>query len=422
MSSFDVHDFLSRPLVARVATAGPTVRPVWFLWEENAFWWLTGAYARLERRLAEDPTVALVVDTCDLATGQVLSVTCRGTAEVVALDRSRAVRKLTRHLGPRRRGRRGSRRPWTTRRPGWCGACRNVRRWSGTCRGERPGPRRGPAVAVARVDGRAPARRAAGCHPQWPSRTFGAAADRLHVRARGSPGRWGVRGAGRGCAGGRGAAGRARIRLVQRLRKAFGRGATGPLVGEADNLTRYRFVIPWCRNLRRSGAVVTASQGRADRPGRRDGRLTARAPRPPRRSNMSLPLSRRIARAALLVAATAAPVVGAAGAANAVELPAGSNLGGLTALDGEGLGNTVDGAAQGATGAAGKTGSEAVGTALPAAGKTLGQTGRTVAPAAQDAAGTLAGSAGKAVGDTAGSAAQSGLPGKGLPVGGLPIG
>lgn len=100
MSSFDVHDFLSRPLVARVATAGPTVRPVWFLWEENAFWWLTGAYARPERRLAEDPTVALVVDTCDLATGQVLSVTCRGTAEVVALDRSRAVRKLTRHLGP----------------------------------------------------------------------------------------------------------------------------------------------------------------------------------------------------------------------------------------------------------------------------------------------------------------------------------
>ncbi|NEC94874.1 ATP-binding protein, partial [Streptomyces albidoflavus] len=38
---------------------------------------------------------------------------------------------------------------------------------------------------------------------------------------------------------------------------------------------------------------------------------------------------------------------------------------------------------------------------------------------AQDAVGTLAGSAGKAVGDTAGSAAQSGLPGKGLPSGGL---
>ncbi|BDH70866.1 pyridoxamine 5'-phosphate oxidase family protein [Streptomyces sp. PLM4] len=96
----DVHDFLARPLVARVATAGPTVRPVWFLWEEGAFWWLTGAYARLGRRLAEDPAVALVVDSCDLATGQVLSVTCRGAAEVVPLDRARAVRKLTRYLGP----------------------------------------------------------------------------------------------------------------------------------------------------------------------------------------------------------------------------------------------------------------------------------------------------------------------------------
>lgn len=29
-----------------------------------------------------------------------LSVTCRGAAEVVPLDRARAVRKLTRYLGP----------------------------------------------------------------------------------------------------------------------------------------------------------------------------------------------------------------------------------------------------------------------------------------------------------------------------------
>ncbi len=36
---------------------------------------------------------------------------------------------------------------------------------------------------------------------------------------------------------------------------------------------------------------------------------------------MSLPLTRRIARTALLIAAGAAPVVGAAGAASAAELP-----------------------------------------------------------------------------------------------------
>ncbi|MDJ0385871.1 pyridoxamine 5'-phosphate oxidase family protein [Streptomyces sp. G-G2] len=96
----DVDEFLARPLVARVATQGPAVRPVWFLWEDGAFWWLTGAYSRMEQTLAADPRVALVVDTCDLTHAEVLSVTCRGTAQVVALDRPRAVRKLARYLGP----------------------------------------------------------------------------------------------------------------------------------------------------------------------------------------------------------------------------------------------------------------------------------------------------------------------------------
>lgn len=96
----DLDAFLARPLVARVATQGPEVRPVWFLWEEDRFWWLTGPYSRMERILAADPRAALVIDTCDLADGTVLSVTCRGTATTVPLDRPRALRKLTRYLGP----------------------------------------------------------------------------------------------------------------------------------------------------------------------------------------------------------------------------------------------------------------------------------------------------------------------------------
>ncbi|MFD8146491.1 pyridoxamine 5'-phosphate oxidase family protein [Streptomyces sp. NPDC059708] len=95
----DLDAFLARPLVARVATQGPEVRPVWFLWEEGCFWWLTGPYSRMERILAADPRAALVIDTCDLADGTVLSVTCRGTATTVPLDRPRALRKLTRYLG-----------------------------------------------------------------------------------------------------------------------------------------------------------------------------------------------------------------------------------------------------------------------------------------------------------------------------------
>ncbi|MYR18652.1 ATP-binding protein, partial [Streptomyces sp. SID6137] len=85
---------------------------------------------------------------------------------------------------------------------------------------------------------------------------------------------------------------------------------------------------------------------------------------------MSLPLTRRIARAALLVAAGAAAGVGAAGSAGAAtNLPATANLGGLTALDAAHVGDTADGAAEHVTSLAGDAGGNAVKTAVPAAGK-----------------------------------------------------
>jgi hypothetical protein len=48
---FDIDAFLAQPLVARVATNGPTVRPVWFLWEEGAFRILTGPWTKLHERV-----------------------------------------------------------------------------------------------------------------------------------------------------------------------------------------------------------------------------------------------------------------------------------------------------------------------------------------------------------------------------------
>jgi hypothetical protein len=97
---FDLEAFLARPLVAHLAAAGPTVRPVWFLWEERCFWWLTGGWSRLPGILNRDPRVALVIDTCELATGHVLQVTAAGEATVEPFDRARARRKLARYLGP----------------------------------------------------------------------------------------------------------------------------------------------------------------------------------------------------------------------------------------------------------------------------------------------------------------------------------
>ena len=96
---FDVDLFLGRPLTARVATEGPTVRPVWFLWEEDAFWVLTGPWAHLYHRVSASPQIALVVDVCDLPTGLVRQVIARGRAELLPFDVPRGRRMLIRYLG-----------------------------------------------------------------------------------------------------------------------------------------------------------------------------------------------------------------------------------------------------------------------------------------------------------------------------------
>jgi nitroimidazol reductase NimA-like FMN-containing flavoprotein (pyridoxamine 5'-phosphate oxidase superfamily) len=96
---FDLEAFLARPLVARLATIGPRVRPLWFIWEDGAFWWLTGPWAKLRDYLAADPRVALVVDHTDVETGEVKIVTALGEAEIVPWDAGRAERKFTRYLG-----------------------------------------------------------------------------------------------------------------------------------------------------------------------------------------------------------------------------------------------------------------------------------------------------------------------------------
>ncbi|WP_030381031.1 MULTISPECIES: hypothetical protein [unclassified Streptomyces] len=137
---------------------------------------------------------------------------------------------------------------------------------------------------------------------------------------------------------------------------------------------------------------------------------------------MSLPLTRRIARAALIVAAGAAPVVGAAGSASAATtaLPATPDLGGVTALDGAHVANNVDATAQHVTGMAGDTGGKTVKKAVPAAGKAGGKVVKTAVPVAQKTAGEAAGQAGGALGDVASSATKA-APAGGLPVDGLPL-
>jgi len=97
----DIDAFLRRDgLLARVATAGPSVRPLWYVWEDGAFWWLTDTANVLAGAVTRGEELSLVVDVCDVNTGEVVHVFARGKAEMGPVDVDRAMRKFARYLGP----------------------------------------------------------------------------------------------------------------------------------------------------------------------------------------------------------------------------------------------------------------------------------------------------------------------------------
>ncbi|MFG1809317.1 ATP-binding protein [Streptomyces sp. NPDC049040] len=131
---------------------------------------------------------------------------------------------------------------------------------------------------------------------------------------------------------------------------------------------------------------------------------------------MSLPLTRRIAQAALLLGAAAAPLIGAGAAHAAAPQQA---VGGLTDLGGTELGPTLDRASQDPAGLAAQGGSAAANTAVPAAGRIVG----TATPAAGQSAAQTTDAAGRIAGATTESLPVAGtLPNTGaLPTDQLPL-
>ena len=58
---FEIDAFLERPLFAHLATVsdeGPCESPLWFLWEENALWFIADNHSSYAKRLERDPCVA----------------------------------------------------------------------------------------------------------------------------------------------------------------------------------------------------------------------------------------------------------------------------------------------------------------------------------------------------------------------------
>ncbi|WP_326798332.1 hypothetical protein OG946_25490 [Streptomyces sp. NBC_01808] len=120
---------------------------------------------------------------------------------------------------------------------------------------------------------------------------------------------------------------------------------------------------------------------------------------------MSHPLKRHLARVALVVAAGAAPVVGAAGAASAVELPSTNGLHPVSALDTSSLPATAS-----------QTGSEVLTTGSETAnklGESAGPTTEKALGAVQDTTGKTVEQGQGAVGDAAANLTPE-LPTSGL--------
>lgn len=100
MSPEQLDTYLARPITCMVATDGPTIRPVWYQWEDGAFWIINGDWAGLKRRVGKNPRLAICVESSDWDSGQVYQVIANGEAEIVDYDVDRGRRLLSRYLGP----------------------------------------------------------------------------------------------------------------------------------------------------------------------------------------------------------------------------------------------------------------------------------------------------------------------------------
>ena len=98
--SFDLDAVLAEPHPVFVATNGPTIRPLWYQWEDGCFWMISGPWAKLYARIQKDPKLALLVDIEERDRGRIYQIMAQGNAEITPYDIPRARRMLHRYLGP----------------------------------------------------------------------------------------------------------------------------------------------------------------------------------------------------------------------------------------------------------------------------------------------------------------------------------
>lgn len=98
--SFDLDAFLAEGNPIMVATNGPTIRPLWYQWEDGCFYLISGPWAKLFGRIQKDPKLALLIDIEERDKGRIYQVMASGNAEITPYDIPRARRMLHRYIGP----------------------------------------------------------------------------------------------------------------------------------------------------------------------------------------------------------------------------------------------------------------------------------------------------------------------------------
>ncbi len=99
--SIDLEEFLSRPLLAHIATGsdeGARNSLFWFLWEDGALWFiLEEGFNTLQARVRGDPRVAVGLADFDPKSGLLEHVSIRGRASIEGWNDARASRLLRRY-------------------------------------------------------------------------------------------------------------------------------------------------------------------------------------------------------------------------------------------------------------------------------------------------------------------------------------
>ncbi len=100
-ADFDMDEFLSRPLMAHLATtaeSGACESPLWYVWEDQAVWLLAEVgYNSFQERIQRDGRCAIGFVDFSPSTGRIQHLGMRGIARSEPWDDARAMRFLRRY-------------------------------------------------------------------------------------------------------------------------------------------------------------------------------------------------------------------------------------------------------------------------------------------------------------------------------------